>query len=135
MCEAIHRLFLFLFGAYRPVDRTALWTGMIAFTTIVGVIYAGRQIRHIRRTSKADFAKRFVDSFFTSEAPTLFTLLINSALDFDVKIITEDSKQIDRLPYFPIKTAIVEQIDRMIEIRPADRPGYTGMEVDDLLLG
>jgi hypothetical protein len=134
MCDAIHHLFLFLFGADRPVDRTALWTGVIAMTAVIGVIYAGRQLHNIRRTSQADFAKRFIDSFFTSETRALFTLLMNSALGFDVRIIKNGDEE-DRLPYFPIKPEIVEQIKGLIEPTPADRTGYSGLEVDDLLLG
>jgi hypothetical protein len=74
---------------------------------VIGVIYAGRQLHSIRKTSQADFAKRFIDSSFMSQMRALLTLLMNSALGFDVRKI-KDGDQEDRLPYFPIKTEIVE---------------------------
>src|SRR5689334_19721394 len=99
MCQ----LLFWLFGANQPIDRTALWTGVIAIVAVVGALFAYRQLANIREISGADFAKRFIDSFFTQDTRTLFTLLMNSALQFTVKEISENGKQIDRLPCFEIK--------------------------------
>lgn len=74
----------FLFGANQYVDRTALWAGIAVIVAMIGAVIAYVQLRGIQTVSRADFAKRFIDSFFTTETRTFFTLLMNSALEFAV---------------------------------------------------
>jgi hypothetical protein len=130
MCQ----LLFWLFGANQSIDRTALWTGAIAIVTILGIVFALLQLHNIRRTSRADFAKRFIDSFFTQDTRTLFTLLMNSALKFTVKEISENGKQLDRLPCFEIKQEVLAQLSGIVQIEPS-KTGYSAFEIDDLLLG
>jgi hypothetical protein len=92
-----HNLSVLLFG--EQLDRTAIWTAVIAGVTVLGVAVALRQLAGIRATSRADFTFRFIESFFTHETRVLFSLLMNSALTFDTKDIVENGKKIDRLPY------------------------------------
>jgi hypothetical protein len=133
-CGWPHDLFLFLFGANRPVDRTALWTGAIALVTIAGVTFALLQLQSIRRISRADFAKRFVDAFFSDDTRTLFTLLMNSALEYSVRAIAEHGRPLARLPYFRLKPEVLNQFAGLMLVEPP-RTGYTAFEIDDLLLG
>jgi hypothetical protein len=115
-------------------DWGTFWTAVIAVLTFSGVLVAWRQLAGIRATSRADFTFRFIESFFTAETRTLFTLLINSALTFDVKEITQDGKPIDRLPYLKINDAVVSQVTGIVSPLP-NNTGYSALEVDDLLLG
>src|ERR1700691_1036042 len=92
------------FGA-KP-DPVTVWTAVIAVLTLFGVLVAWRQLAGIRATSRADFTFRFIESFFTTETRTLFGLLINSALTFEVKEILEDGKMVDRLPYLKINDSV-----------------------------
>jgi hypothetical protein len=128
------QLLSWLFGYGKSIDRTAFWTGAIAIITFVGIVFALLQLRSIRRTSSADFAKRFIDTFFTPETRTLFTLLMNSALGFTVKEISEGGKQIDRFPCLEIKREILTQLSGFVQIEE-NRTGYSAFEIDDLLLG
>jgi hypothetical protein len=60
----LDEILLFLFGGPgNTVDRTAAWTGAIGLVTAVAAIAGFRQLWNIRRTSRADFTKRFIDSF------------------------------------------------------------------------
>lgn len=99
----MRNLLALLFGA--KLDPVTTWTAAIAVTTLFGVLVALRQLAGIRATSRADFTFRFIESFFTAETRTLFMLLINSALTFDVKEIAEDGTPIVRLPYLKISEA------------------------------
>jgi hypothetical protein len=76
----------YLFGAHHCLYRSALWTGIAVIVAAVGVVVALRQLRRIEEISRADFAKRFLDTFFVPETRTLFGLLMNSALEFDVLV-------------------------------------------------
>jgi hypothetical protein len=124
----------FYSGQKDGVDRTAAWTGAIAIVTAVGAGFAIVQLHSLRKISQADFAKRFIDSFFKPETRVLFILLMNSALKFDVRIITKDGKEIDRLPYFPLDDEIMQQISELVESPPTGRKSYSGLEIDDMLL-
>jgi hypothetical protein len=132
----LRNLLTLLFGA--KFDPPTLWTAAIALLTLIGVLVAWRQLAGIRATSRADFTFRFIESFFTAETRTLFTLLINSALTFDVREITDngkpDGKRIDRLPYLRINDAVVSQVTGIVSPLP-NKAGYSALEVDDLLLG
>jgi hypothetical protein len=68
------------------------------------------------------------------ETRTLFSLLINSALAFEVREIAEDGKIINDLTYLRIKPNVVEQISGII-VPPPGKAGYSALELDDLLLG
>jgi hypothetical protein len=103
ICRVVHEIAVFLFGAGKSVDRTALWTGAIAVVTALAAGFALIQLRSIQQTSRADFTKRFIDSFFVQDSRTLFTLLLNSALEFAVRKITVAGDEIDELPYLRIK--------------------------------
>ena len=127
-----HNLSVLLFG--EQLDRTAIWTAVIAGVTVLGVAVALRQLAGIRATSRADFTFRFIESFFTHETRVLFSLLMNSALTFDTKDIVENGKKIDRLPYLKINQSIVTQIAGVVTLAP-DKTGYSSFEVDDLLIG
>jgi hypothetical protein len=59
---------------------------------------------------------------------------MNSALEFDVKQITEDDIEIDRLPYLKIKKQIATQLTGILAVDP-EKIGYSAFEIDDLLLG
>jgi hypothetical protein len=130
----IYDVLMFLFGSKDGIDRTAVWTSAIALITAIGVGFAVVQLRSLRKISQADFAKRFNDSFFKSETRVLLTLLMNSALSFDIRVIIEDGKEIDRLPHFPIKPEIMTQISGLVEGPPKGRTSYSGLEIDDMLL-
>jgi hypothetical protein len=127
----LHNLLALLFGA--KLDPATLWTAVLALLTLISVLVAWRQLAGIRATSRADFIFRFIESFFTAETRTLFTLLINSALTFEVKEITQDGKPIDRLPYLKINDAVVSQVAGIVSPLPK-KAGYSALEVDDLLL-
>ena len=85
-----------LFGP--QLDRAAMWTASAALVALIGVLVAWRQLARIRATSQADFTFRFIEFFFTADARIIYTLLENSALEFDVLYILENGKRIDRLP-------------------------------------
>jgi hypothetical protein len=120
------------FGA-KP-DPVTVWTAVIAVLTLFGVLVAWRQLAGIRATSRADFTFRFIESFFTAETRTLFGLLINSALTFEVKEILEDGKMVDRLPYLKINDSVSSQLVGLVSV-PSGKTGYSALETDDLLLG
>lgn len=128
------RPLVFAFGANRALDRTAFWTATLAMIALVGSILAFQQLRSIRRTSGADFTKRFADSFFTVETRLLLTLLMNSALEFEVRDICEGGKKVGEFPFFKIKRNVVSQLEGIIELNKT-KAGYSAFEVDDLLLG
>jgi hypothetical protein len=134
ICRVVHEIAVSLFGAGKAVDRTALWTGAIAIVTAFVAIFALRQLRNIRTTSRADFTKRFIDSFFVEDSRTLFTLLLNSALEFAVRKIEVGGDKIDELPYLRIKKEIADQLAGIVPLNP-DKTGYSAFEVDDFLLG
>jgi hypothetical protein len=116
------------------VDWTAIWTFAIAVVTLGAVGVAWRQLAGIRATSRADFTFRFIESFFTPETRTLFLLLMNSALTFEVLEITRGDREPERLPYLKIDQDIVRQISGIASV-PSGKTGYSGFELDDLLLG
>ena len=126
----------FLFGSNaHGIDRTALWTGVTALAALIAVLVAWFQLGKTAKTTQADFAKRFVDSFFTEDTRTLFAFLMNSALEFKVLIINaEDGTEIDNLPYFRIKPDIANQLKGLVDARPG-KTGYSAFEIDDLILG
>jgi hypothetical protein len=131
----MYDLLAWLFGTNdHGIDRTALWTGVIALVTFGAVLFAWVQLRAIRKTSRADFAKRFIDTFFNDDTRTLFALLMNSALTFEVKNIDENGQKVDRLPYMKIKPEIVKQLSGIIAVERG-RLGYSAFEIDDFLLG
>jgi hypothetical protein len=131
----MYDLLAWLFGTNdHGIDRTALWTGVIALVTFGAVLFAWVQLRAIRKTSRADFAKCFIDTFFSDDTRTLFALLMNSALTFEVKNIDENGQKVDRLPYMKIKPEIVKQLSGIIAVERG-RLGYSAFEIDDFLLG
>lgn len=130
-----YQIISFLFGVNHGIDRVAFWTGIAAVAAIVAIFIAYVELDSARKTARADFANRFVEAFFTKETRELFTLLMNSALEFDVLIIKDrDGKQIDRLPYLKIRKEIAKHLQGLVMIDPA-RTGYSAFEIDDLLLG
>jgi hypothetical protein len=134
ICRVAHEIAVFLFGANKAVDRTALWTGAIAVVTALAAGFSLFQLRSIRIISRAEFTKRFIDSFFVEDSRTLFTLLLNSALEFAVRKIEVGGDQIDELPYLRIKKEIADQLAGIVPLNPA-KTGYSAFEVDDFLLG
>jgi hypothetical protein len=60
--------------------------------------------------------------------------LLNSALKFTVKEISENGQQLDRLPCFEIKQEVLAQLSGIVQIEPS-KTGYSAFEIDDLLLG
>jgi hypothetical protein len=126
-----------LFGtnANGEVDRTAVWTGVAAFAAIGAIFVAWIELGGAAKTTRADFAKRFVDSFFTKETRGLFTLLMNSALEFKIlEIKGKNGKKIDELPIFEIKKDITDQLKGVVDVG-SGKIGYSAFEIDDLLLG
>lgn len=118
------------------IDRLGLWTFALALATAFLVFVAWWQLRSIKKTSRAEFIKKFNDSFFTEDTRKLITLLFNSALEFCVLDIKLKDKKDDRLPYLKLKADVVEQIKKAGLISVEDwRLGYNAFEVDDLLLG
>ena len=134
ICRVVHEIAVFVFGAGKAVDRTALWTGAIAIVTALAAGGALLQLRSIRRTSRADFMKRFIDSFFVEDSRTLFTLLLNSALEFAVRPIEVGGDKLDELPYLRIKKEIADRLIGIVHLNP-EKTGYSAFEVDDFLLG
>jgi hypothetical protein len=132
LLESICHVAVFLFG--KPLDRTALWTAVVAIVTAFVAGFAAFQLRSIRKTSQADFTKRFIDSFFVADTRTLFTLLLNSALEFAVRKIKVGGDVIDELPYLRIKKEVAEQLSGIVPFNP-EKTGYSAFEVDDFLLG
>jgi hypothetical protein len=125
----------FLFGSGHYIDRGALWAGVAVIVAAAGVFVALRQLGGIKKISRADFAKRFMDTFFTPETRALFTLLMNSALEFEVLQIKDSAGEvIDRLPYLRIKKDVAGQLGGIV-LMENERNGYSSFEVDDLLLG
>lgn len=125
----------FLFGANHYIDRTALWAGIAVIVAAAGVAVALIQLGGIKKISRADFAKRFLDTFFIPETRTLFALLMNSALEFEVLEIKDKAGEIiDRLPYLRIKKDVADQLRGIVPVEN-ERSGYSAFEVDDLLLG
>jgi hypothetical protein len=125
----------FLFGGHHTVDRATVWTAIAAIAAMAAIVVAYVELNSVRKTTRADFAKRFIDSFFTPETRTLFTLLENSALEFRVLIIKDDNgNEVERLPYLEIKRKIVDQMKGIVQI-DEERKGYSAFEIDDLLLG
>jgi hypothetical protein len=104
------------------------------FLTGIVAGFAAFQLRSIKRTSRADFTKRFIDSFFVEDSRTLFTLLLNSALEFAVRQIKVGGDKIDELPYMRIKKEIAEQLTGIV-LFDSERSGYSAFEVDDFFLG
>lgn len=129
----------FLFSnAEGCIDKTALWTAVLAIMTLFLIIVAWSQLSSIRKTTKADYLKRLNDSFFTEETRNLLVLLFNSAIEFSVLPIKgkESASPIDRLPYFKIDEFVFKQLkDNGLISLPKWRKGYNAFEVDDLLLG
>jgi hypothetical protein len=139
----LHSILNYLFGSNADgIDRTAFWTGAAALWTAIAaagaigaVLVARHELGRTAATTHADFAKRFVDSFFTPETRGLFTLLMNSALEFKILTIKDEhGKQIDELPFLEIRKAIAGQLKGVVDISP-ERSGYSAFEIDDLLLG
>ena len=118
-----------LFGT--PVDRTAIWTAVLTLVTLSAVLVAWRQLSGLKGVSQADFAFRFIESFFTSDTRTLFTLLMNSGVIFEILEISDEN---DRLPCLKIKANVAQQLSGFL-LLPKDKIGYTAQEVDDFLLG
>lgn len=117
------------------IGTGSFWTAIAVIIALIGLVIAWYQLNHIRQTSRADFAKRFIDTFFTDATRTLFALLMNSALEFKVlDISNEQGEKIDQLPYLKIKKAVLDQLKGLVKLE-ADKEGYTAFEVDDLLLG
>ena len=68
--------------------------------------------------------KRFIDSFFVEDSRTLFTLLLNSALEFAVRPIEVGGDKIDELPYLRIKKEIADQLIGIVPLNP-EKTGYS----------
>jgi hypothetical protein len=131
----MHNILHFLFGSGQYIDRSAFWSGIAVILAAIGVAIAIVQLGGIKKVSRADFAKRFIDTFFTPETRTLFTLLLNSALEFSVlEIVDGAGTVIDRLPYFRIKKSVAEQLHGVVPVED-NKTGYSAFEIDDLLLG
>lgn len=128
----MYHLLILLFGT--KTDPTTIWTAVIAGITLLGVVVALWQLAGIRATSRADFTFRFIESFFTAETRTMFTLLTNSCLNYEVTEISKDGTVIDRLPYLKIDETVASQLTGIVSPMP-DRIGYSALEVDDVLLG
>jgi hypothetical protein len=80
------------------------------------------------------FTKRFNEAFFVDDTRTLFTLLLNSALEFAVRKIEVAGDKIDELPYLRIKKEVTEQLTGIVPFDTA-KAGYSAFEIDDFLLG
>ena len=134
--DLIESILKFVFGNHEgQLDRTGVWTAFAALAAFLAVLVARSELGSTRKTTQADFAKRFVDSYFTSETRAIFALLMNSALQFEVLSIKDkDGAEIDNLPFFKIKTAIADQLKGIVDIDSA-KIGYSAFEIDDLLLG
>jgi hypothetical protein len=125
----------FLFGTGQQIDRTAFWSGIAAISAGIAVLVAWLQLSSLRKTSRADFVKRFIDSFFVTETRSLFTLFMNSALEFDeLKIKDDKGEIIDHLPYFKIKKDVADQLGGIVFLEK-ERTGFSAFEIDDFLLG
>jgi len=134
---SIEKALEFLFGTDTSgaIDRTSFWTGIGAIATAGAILVVWKELGATKKTTRADFAKRFVDSFFTEETRKLFTLLMNSALEFKILDIKgKDGKKIDELPILEIKKDIADQLKGVVDIG-STRTGYSAFEIDDLLLG
>jgi hypothetical protein len=129
----------FLFGnAEGCIDKTAVWTAILAFITLILVVVAWYQLSSIRKTTRADYLKRLNDSFFTEETRNLLVLLFNSAIEFATLPIKnkDNTLDIDELPYFRIDEVVLKQLtDSGLIYLPSWRKGYNAFEIDDLLLG
>lgn len=134
MCNSIYSIWQFLF---EPPDRVAFYTAALVFVTAFLVVVAWIQLASLKKTSRAEFIKKFNDSFFTIETRQLVLLLLNSSLEFSVlHINNEKGEAIDRLPYLRLNKEIVGQLKGAGLITVEDwRLGYNAFEVDDLLLG
>jgi hypothetical protein len=125
----------FLFGSNQYIERSAFWSGVAVILATIGIAIALGQLGGIKKVSRADFAKRFIDTFFNPETRTLFTLLLNSALEFAIlEIVDETGTVIDRLPYFRIKQSVAGQLRGVVPVEEK-RTGYSAFEIDDFLLG
>ncbi len=110
----------FLFGSNHCIDRSALWAGIAVLLALVGVGIAYWQLRGIKKISRADFAKRFIDTFFADETRTLFALLMNSALESEVLEIRDKNGQvIDHMPFLKIRKDIANNSMELSRLRAA----------------
>ena len=125
----------FLFGSHHLIDRGILWTGIASFFAFIAILIAWWQLGSLKKISQADFAKRFVDSFFIIETRTIFALLMNSALEFvNVEIKNQKGEAIDNLPCLKIRKSVANQLQGIVNF-PEGKNGFSAFEIDDLLLG
>lgn len=127
-----------LFGnSEGSIDKTAVWTALLAIVTVFLLCVAWVQLSSIKETAKADFLKRLNDSFFTENTRNLIVLLSNSAIDFKILPIKDISGfKIDELPYLEIRDSVLKQLmDKGVISLPEWRKGYNAFEIDDFLLG
>ena len=123
-------------GGGKTVDRTARWTGAIAVVTaLVGGLRVLLQLRSIRRTSRADFTKRFIDSFFVEDSRTS----VHAAAEFRPRICRAANRgrratKSMSCPTLRIKKEIADQLIGIVPLNP-EKTGYSAFEVDDFLLG
>lgn len=135
----ISNLIYSLFGnAEGSIDKTAVWTATLVFTTLILALVAYVQLSNIKKTARAEYIKRLNDSFFTAETRNLLVLLFNSAIEFDILSIKdkEGKIEIDKLPYFRIREFVLDQLvaNGLLSLEKW-RKGYNAFEIDDLLLG
>src|SRR5262245_50818321 len=109
--DKVERLLYFLAGTHHLIDRAAFWTMVSGVAALIAVLVAWRQLSGLKKISNADFTQRFTKEFFTADTRELLTLLMNSALQFDVQEIKDKcGNVIDGLPYLKIRKEIRDQI-------------------------
>jgi len=119
------------------VDRVAFWTFALVIATLLLWWIAKRQLGGINKVTKADFIKKFSDSFFSDTTRRIIMLFDYNALSFrETEIEYGEDIPTKIFPYFIINEDVVRQL--MISSKEQkellDKKCYSGFEIDDYLL-
>jgi hypothetical protein len=130
---------------------TAMSTAALAILTIIIAWIACVQLNKMSNISKADFAHRCKNDFFTSETRNLFMLFEHDLIEFKFKKLNEDceGEKAEYLNYFELikgKKRFVKEdskqavnfIHQMLNVKEDEdnkSSYFSSNEIDDLLLG
>ena len=122
---------------FGQIDRVALWTFFLVLVTFFLWLVAKNQLGGINKVSKADFIKKFSDSFFSDTTRRIIMLFDYNALSFrESEIEYGDNLPTKTFPYFIINEDVVKQLKISSEEQKIliDKKCFSGFEIDDYLL-
>ncbi len=122
---------------YEKLDMVAFWTFFLVLVTFFLWLVAKRQLGGINKVSKADFIKKFSDSFFSETTLKIIMLFDYKALSYrEAEIEYGDDIPIKTFPYFIIDEDIVKQLKISSEEQKIliDKKCFSGFEIDEYLL-